>query len=183
MKITRIRQVYTPQVGEKESVGYDFFIPNFDSKFIKSFKTLNNGKELDKSNNKLIIRVYPHEIVKIPTGIKIKMKRFKLLNFFFKMFGIKFIPKLQAYDKSSLSSKGLKCLAGLIDYSYRGEIIAVITNLSTDTEIDLPARKKFIQFVQEFAFVTPTKEVNNEKFTKQYKTERNTGGFGSTDTK
>lgn len=182
MKIVKTRQVNHPEIGEKDSAGYDFFVPVPSTSFKKSFTKWNGGKRLEKANNNEIIRIYPHEIVKIPTGIKVKMKRYKLLNFFFRIFGIRLIPKLQAYDKSSLGSTGLKSLAGLIDYSYRGEIIAVVTNLNTETTIDLKTDSKFIQFVQEFALVTSIKQIRDEDYNKA-KSERGSGGFGSTNKK
>ena len=61
--------------------------------------------------------LFPGDIAKIHTGIKLE------------------IPTGHAgliWDKSSLASRGLKTMGGVIDAGYRGEIIIVMKNLSGD---------------------------------------------------
>lgn len=62
--------------------------------------------------------VYPHETVKIPLG-----------------FGIELPDGYAAYifPRSGLSSKGIVCELPPIDSGYRGEVHAIVSNLSDDT--------------------------------------------------
>jgi dUTPase len=180
MKIIKTRIVKIPKISDKYSAGYDFFIPELNSITIEDIKKLNNDKDIVHffSIDSKYIRILPKEQVEIPTGIKVKMKKYKILNFIFKLFNIQITPKLQAYDKSSKGKIGLTCLAGLIDWSYRGEIIVILYNMSNN-EIRLFENEKFIQFVQEFALITKPKIISPKKYSK-FKTNRGFGGFGST---
>lgn len=182
MKIAKTKLVKKPLVSDDGSSGYDFYTPMFSEKFINHFYELNSKESAIINNYEDTIEIYPHEVVKIPTGIKIKMKRFSFLSKIFNFFtGLKIIPKFQAYDKSSIGSKGLTFLAGLVDWSYRGEIIVVMVN-TTDKKISIAENKKFIQFTQEWSFVdTKITELPESDFDKNYNnTNRGNNGFGST---
>ena len=78
------------------------------------------------------------------------------------------------WDKSSLGSKGIKTLAGVIDAGYRGEIHVIVHNL-TDTpylfEHGHKAAQMLIQKV-EFPEIVEAEELSDSK--------RGTRGFGST---
>ncbi|WP_428897938.1 dUTP pyrophosphatase [Parelusimicrobium proximum] len=78
------------------------------------------------------------------------------------------------WGKSSVESKGIKAMAGLIDQPYRGEILICMYNLN-DTEFIFEKGQKVAQLV-----VMP---VATPKFTESAElseTERGHGGFGST---
>jgi dUTP pyrophosphatase len=49
-------------------------------------------------------------------------------------------------DRSSMAARGLATTGGVIDAGYRGEILVLITNLST-TAIDLKAGEKIAQMI------------------------------------
>lgn len=84
--------------------------------------------------------------------------------------------------RSGLASRGLWPVGGILDPSYRGEIIVVMHN-STDKQHYVHAGAKIAQLVlypvvanwMAYGKVISFKEVENV-----VQTERNTGGFGST---
>ena len=77
-------------------------------------------------------------------------------------------------DKSSLASKGLLTLGGVIDSDYTGEIIVIMTSL-TDT-IKIKKGQKIAQLiVSNIAYP----EIKKVEFLKE--TERNNKGFGKMD--
>ena len=61
--------------------------------------------------------VLPHMQAKIPTGIALEIEKGYV--------GL-------IWDKSSIGSKGIKTLAGVIDAGYRGEISIIVLNLSDE---------------------------------------------------
>lgn len=81
------------------------------------------------------------------------------------------------WGKSSVESKGIKAMAGLIDAPYRGEIIICMYNL-TDREFVFEAGQKVAQLV-----VLPTLYPAIEEVQELSQTDRGSGGFGSTGTK
>ena len=77
-------------------------------------------------------------------------------------------------DKSSLASKGLLTLGGVIDKDYTGEIIVIITSLIEP--IKIKKRQKIVQLIVSNIMYPEIKKV---KFLKD--TERNNKGFGEMD--
>ncbi len=104
-------------------------------------------------------RIPPNSPVKIKTGISIALPR-GTAGF--------------VWGKSSLESKGLKIMAGLIDEGYRGEVIVCMFNL-TDKEIVLKEKQKIAQLV-----VTPVHYPFFEEVAILPESHRGEGGFGST---
>lgn len=78
------------------------------------------------------------------------------------------------WGKSSVESKGIKALAGLVDAPYRGELIVCMYNLN-DTEFTFEAGQKVAQLV-----VLPTLYPAFEEADELTDTARGAGGFGST---
>ena len=78
------------------------------------------------------------------------------------------------WGKSSVESKGIKAMAGLIDAPYRGELIVCMYNLN-DTEFVFEAGQKVAQLV-----VLPTLYPSFEESSELSDTARGSGGFGST---
>ncbi|MBR4592219.1 MAG: dUTP diphosphatase [Elusimicrobiaceae bacterium] len=78
------------------------------------------------------------------------------------------------WGKSSVESKGIKAMAGLIDAPYRGEIIVCMYNLN-ETEFVFEAGQKLAQLV-----VLPTLYPAFEEASALSETSRGAGGFGST---
>ena len=78
------------------------------------------------------------------------------------------------WGKSSVESKGIKAMAGLVDAPYRGELIVCMYNLN-DTEYVFEAGQKVAQLV-----VLPTLYPAFELAPELTDTSRGSGGFGST---
>ena len=78
------------------------------------------------------------------------------------------------WGKSSVESKGIKAMAGLVDAPYRGELIVCMYNLN-DTEFVFEAGQKVAQLV-----VLPTLYPTFEQADELSDTSRADGGFGST---
>ena len=81
------------------------------------------------------------------------------------------------WGKSSVESKGIKAMAGLVDAPYRGELIVCMYNLN-DTEFIFEQGQKVAQLV-----VLPTLYPSFEETAELTDTTRGTGGFGSTGAK
>ena len=77
-------------------------------------------------------------------------------------------------DKSSLASKGLLTLGGVIDKDYTGEIIVIMTSLTEP--IKIKKRQKIAQLIVSNITYPKIKKV---KYLKE--TERNDKGFGEMD--
>lgn len=78
------------------------------------------------------------------------------------------------WGKSSVESKGIKAMAGLVDAPYRGELIVCMYNLN-DTEFVFEQGQKVAQLV-----VLPTLYPDFEEADELTDTARGSGGFGST---
>ena len=114
------------------------------------------------------ILIYPGEIKKIPTGIRIQPDNFWLL-----------------FGRSSLGANNGVTLAnavGVIDIDYRGEIIVALQNHG-DTRTDQASRAPFYVNPGEriAQLVSPFNE-EVEQVNALDETERGEGGFGSTGT-
>lgn len=81
------------------------------------------------------------------------------------------------WGKSSVESKGVKAMAGLVDAPYRGELIVCMYNLN-DTEFVFEQGQKVAQLV-----VLPTLYPDFEETDELSDTARGSGGFGSTGAK
>lgn len=109
----------------------------------------------------LVIR--PGEIVKIPTGIAVQMPDSSIAGFIF--------------PRSGLSSKygvSLANCVGVIDSDYTGEIICPLINHGKDN-YTIKKGERIAQIVFMPVFRAVMKEVKELE-----KTERGSGGFGST---
>lgn len=78
------------------------------------------------------------------------------------------------WGKSSVESKGVKAMAGLVDAPYRGELIVCMYNLN-ETEFVFEQGQKVAQLV-----VLPTLYPDFEETEELTDTARGSGGFGST---
>ena len=78
------------------------------------------------------------------------------------------------WGKSSVESRGIKAMAGLVDAPYRGELLVCMYNLN-DTDFVFEAGQKVAQLV-----VLPTLYPSFEEAEELSDTSRGSGGFGST---
>ncbi len=79
------------------------------------------------------------------------------------------------WDKSNISSLGVKSLGGVIDSDYRGEVIVVLINLTKDTISFDPKRKIAQLIVQKYESMKPLLVEKIED-----SASRGDGAFGST---
>jgi dUTP pyrophosphatase len=79
-------------------------------------------------------------------------------------------------DRSSLGSKGIHCLAGVIDSSYRGEWKVVLLNTTTESHA-IKAGDRIAQ-----CLFLPVPDVRVEVVETLEDSQRGAGGFGSTGT-
>lgn len=103
-----------------------------------------------------------HTVVKVRTGIAVELPE--------NTSGI-------IWGKSSVESKGIKAMAGLVDAPYRGELLVCMYNLN-GSEFVFEAGQKVAQLV-----VLPTLYPSFEEANELSGTARGTGGFGSTGSK
>lgn len=159
MKVAKIRNVKLPTRGTELSAGIDFYVPEFDEGFKKSYKQKNNGIELTD-----LINLEPGDRTLIPSGIKVE------------------VPKgyaLIAYNKSGVSTKfGLDILASVVDEDYQGEIHLSLVNTSNE-KVYIEPGQKIIQYILIPMFYDTIQEVNLDEIHLQ-DTQRGSGGFGST---
>lgn len=101
----------------------------------------------------------PHAITYVHTGIAVELPE--------NTSGI-------IWGKSSVESKGIKAMAGLVDAPYRGELIVCMFNLN-DHEFVFEAGQKVAQLVVLPTLYPAFTEVENLS-----DTTRGEGGFGST---
>ena len=104
----------------------------------------------------------PHTITHVHTGVAVELPE--------NTSGI-------IWGKSSVESKGIKAMAGLVDAPYRGELIVCMYNLN-DTEFVFEAGQKVAQLV-----VLPTLYPDFTEVAELSDTARGSGGFGSTGSK
>ncbi len=105
------------------------------------------------------IKINPNEVVKVKTGIAME------------------IPEGYVgliWDKSSVGSKGLKTMGGVIDSHYRGEVMILIKNLS-DMEYFFEKGDKVAQML-----IQKVEHFEIEETNELPETLRGEGGFGST---
>ena len=103
--------------------------------------------------------VAPHTTVAIPTGVACEIAEGYV--------GL-------IWDKSSIGSKGIKTLGGVIDAGYRGELVIVVHNLQDAPYTFAHGDKVAQMLIQkvEFPEIIEAETLSESR--------RGTGGFGST---
>lgn len=103
--------------------------------------------------------IAPHSTVMVPVGIACEIEEGYV--------GL-------IWDKSSIGSKGIKTLGGVIDAGYRGEISIMVHNLGSEAYTFSHGHKVAQMLIQkiEFPDIEEVDELSDSK--------RGTGGFGST---
>lgn len=183
VEFLKTRNVKDPQRDEAENAGIDFYIPDFDEKFINDFQeknkdikvinTLNDAIKLDPYSSYFepssgIIEIGPSQDVLIPSGIKSKFDN----NI-----------ALIAFNKSGIATKR-KLIVGacVVDSGYQGEIHIHLINTS-NSFVQLKSGEKAVQFIPVYINNEPVKTFGGEEKDFYSKTSnRGSGGFGSTGT-
>ena len=166
LKYTRIRDVKSPVRGTSEAAGIDFFVPNYNEKFEADFREKNPEINFAVFKDVMEITLEPGQRVLIPSGIKTWMTPGTALI---------------AANKSGVASKkGLIFGAQVVDSDYAGEVHISVINTSNN-EVIIKTGEKLIQFIHTPVLLTPAEEVDEFMFNALHdKSQRGTGGFGST---
>jgi deoxyuridine 5''-triphosphate nucleotidohydrolase (dut) len=107
------------------------------------------------------ITIHPHSTVKIPLGFALDVPT---------------SYRCQIASRSSLASKGIVVVGGVIDNDYRGDITVMLSNTTPDI-FSLPSHSKIAQLLfipSALPLITPTTALTPTK--------RASNGFGSTNT-
>jgi len=172
IKFTKIKNVKSLQRGTPYSAGIDFFIPEIEDFYVKLQKLDEGTGKLELSDPIQVGGSYllrPGESVLIPSGIK---------AFFDQCYA------LIAFNKSGIAAKNSVIIgAELVDPDYRGEIHIDLKNVGQH-DIILQPGDKITQFVLVRIGLDDIMEVESEdELWGTTKSNRGTGGFGSTGTK
>lgn len=168
LKFAKLGNVKSPLRSSASAAGIDFYTPEFDEEFIKSFNLRNtNPRSMAFFDSKAnVISVRPHGQVSIPLRVKVD-------------FSDEPFSELAFNDKSGVSwDKRLRVIGGIIDQDYQGELILNLFNY-TDYPTYIEQNIKIIQGIIRPVIKADVVEVNISEI-HQVKTERGEGGFGST---
>lgn len=149
------------RTGERIAMTTPLFCTVKFTKLNPNAKTPTRAHESDAGNDLYALQgliVPPGAIAFIPTGIAISLPPHT--------YG-------RVADRSSMSIKGWRVGAGVIDCSYTGEIAVVLQNMTQDRMSILPGQK-VAQLI-----VTPVYEVDLEEVGELTSNARGTRGFGS----
>jgi len=162
IQFTKVRNVKSPNRGTPQSAGIDFFVPEYDEKFINDLK-LKNPK-LHAYNDRIIVS--SHSRVLIPSGIHVR------------------IPEntaLIANNKSGVATKkGLVFGASVVDSDYQGEFHLHLIN-TTDSAVEIMFGEKILQGLLMPILMPMPEEVESlDALYTNHESDRGSGGFGST---
>lgn len=168
LQFTKVRNVNSPTRGTEKSAGIDFYVPEFNEKFVNDLKNKNGNIQfeyIDGNTNIPVIVLFPQDRILIPSGIYVKIPAgFALI----------------AHNKSGVASKkGLDVLACVVDEDYQGEVHISLVNTGRDI-VYINQNDKIIQFILIPVLYAKLFELSNLQELYPTETKRGTGGFGST---
>ena len=156
IRFIKVRDVKTPNRGNKGDAGIDFYVPNelkaseireLNKKTYNGLRVIEDINEVDRVKS---ILLHPGARVIIPSGIKVLIE-----------------PEdswMVAIDKSGVSTKkGLIATAKAVDSNYTGEIHICVTNIGLEKPIILPG-EKLIQFMHLPVYLTEPELISEEEF-------------------
>lgn len=176
LEYIRVRKVHELTRGTNEAAGIDFYVPEYDEKFMHDLIKKNPNAHVryeltdisDGQNivgHKLYITLLPGSRILIPSGIKTAIRPGTML---------------MAANKSGVSTKqGLVYTAEIVDSDYSGEIHLGIANF-TDEPTKIVSGQKLVQFIHTPIILSKPTEVDAERY-EEYHTgsARGEKGFGS----
>jgi dUTP pyrophosphatase len=112
------------------------------------------------------ITLVPHIVTKVKTGIAVQFNKFNNINQ--EKYG------LVVRDRSSMALKNIKTSAGIIDASYTGELVILMTN-HNDTPYEVHTGDKIAQIMPQLVMTSAPVLVVEELPNNQ----RGENGFGS----
>ena len=172
----RVRNVHELTRGTNEAAGVDFYVPEYDEKFLNDLIKKNPSAHVryelvDISDGtrvvgqKLYITLLPGSRILIPSGIKTAIEPGTML---------------MAANKSGVSTKqGLVYTAEIVDSDYSGEIHLGIANF-TDEPTKIYTAQKLIQFIHTPVILSKPREIAEVDFNIYHMSStRGDKGFGS----
>ena len=172
----RVRNVHELTRGTNEAAGVDFYVPEYDEKFLNDLIKKNPSAHVryelvDISDDtrvvgqKLYITLLPGSRILIPSGIKTAIEPGTML---------------MAANKSGVSTKqGLVYTAEIVDSDYSGEIHLGIANF-TDEPTKVCTGQKLIQFIHTPIILSKPREISEVSFNAYHMSStRGDKGFGS----
>lgn len=172
VQFTKIRDVKSPNRAHATDAGTDWFIPNYSDEFLADLRAKNKDNKItyqlaiDGQGAPVIeITLLPGEQINIPSGIKVNI--------------LDKNTYLQATNKSGIASKyHLDVMANTIDADYQGECHLNLVNTG-NTDITIVTGQKILQMIQKEYIDTQWEELTPEEYETIAKTDRGSGGFGS----
>jgi len=164
----RVRNVHELTRGTNEAAGIDFYVPEYDEKFLNDLilKNPNAHVYYDLTDGTVLrITLLPGSRILIPSGIKTAIEPGTML---------------MAANKSGVSTKqGLVYTAEIVDSDYAGEIHLGIANF-TDTATVITTGQKLVQFIHTPVILSTPHEITNEEHAEYHSnSKRGEKGFGS----
>ena len=176
LEYIRARKVHELTRGTNEAAGIDFYVPEYDEKFMHDLIKKNPNAHVryeltdisDGQNivgHKLYITLLPGSRILIPSGIKTAIRPGTML---------------MAANKSGVSTKqGLVYTAEIVDSDYSGEIHLGIANF-TDEPTKIVSGQKLVQFIHTPVILSKPTEVDVERYEEYHMgSARGEKGFGS----
>lgn len=168
IEFTKVRDVKTPNRANSHDAGTDFYVPEFNTEFLIDMlkKNADNCITYKCSDEGMDFIIPAGEQILIPSGIKVNI--------------LDKSTYLEAQNKSGVASKyGLLVGACVIDADYQGEVHINLHNVS-NKEVKISTGQKIIQFIHKNYIDTEWSEISNEDYNNLGKSDRGSGGFGST---
>lgn len=172
LKYCKVREVKSPCRAHETDAGIDFYVPSsltmddmkpkFETSGSYPLTTFNeNGTIKD-------FTLKPGQSVLIPSGIKVKVPDGYMLQY---------------TNKSGIASKrGLLVGANVVDIGYEGECHINLYNVS-DHDAIIAAGDKIVQGIMvKVGFNMPVEVENEDKLYGDIRSDRGSGGFGSSGT-
>ena len=181
IKFLKIRNVKSPTRAYEYDAGIDFYVPDFNQKFLDDLLEKNPDADLMGIGDERVVSIaIPAQgRIMIPSGIKSRMHA----------------PgrALIAANKSGVATKHVLVYgAQVVDYTYKGEIHLSLINTS-DKDVMITPGMKILQFLETPVWISEIEIVDNtdladpvdyeEEFYKGLPDDRGADGFGSTDKK
>ena len=163
----KVRNVHDLTRGTAEAAGVDFYVPEYDEKFMNDLvaKNPNAHVRYKLENGVLEITLLPGSRILIPSGVKTAIEPGTML---------------MAANKSGVSTKqGLVYTAEIVDSDYAGEVHLGIANFTDESTI-IRTGQKLVQFIHTPVILSKPREITEEEFTAYHSnSKRGEKGFGS----
>lgn len=119
------------------------------------------------------VTLRPHQVVKVRTGLALADMPERTISGTANLY-------LQFLGRSGLATKGVCVLGGVIDPTYRGELIVIMCNVSSEV-LGIKSGDKCAQFIiNQIITNSGCDLVDIKESFEETATARGTGGFGST---